>query len=332
MAQPTENIPMKDASLVDEFGICQSETPVVSICCITYNHEKFIRDALDGFLIQKTDFPIEIIVRDDASTDATATIVRQYQTKHPNLIRAIYHTQNQYALGKRAFPEVFAMARGKYIALCEGDDYWTDPLKLQKQVDFMESHPDCSICCHKLIERHENGLKADKIFPNIQGSQIFDKEYLYRNFFIRTCTVLFRNVDIEGLKLFQKGFQVGDSPLFHYYAQLGKIGFLDDCMAVYRFHDGGIWSGKPIIKIYLDSLSTRFLLRRKLHLVLSKGFNQRTLELLLNTIVLFKREGDVKKMYKYLLKSIPYYLVADKSQRKSMHKLIKHSFDRILNI
>lgn len=320
MAQPTENIPMKDASLVDEFGICQSETPVVSICCITHNHEKFIRDALDGFLIQKTDFPIEIIVRDDASTDATATIVRQYQTKHPDLIRAIYHTQNQYALGKRAFPEVFTMARGKYIALCEGDDYWTDPLKLQKQVDFMEAHRECSISCHKVVVRHDDSSTGDVIFPNITGNQVFSKEDLYKSRFIRTASTLFINSGISKLIEISDGIASGDAALFYYYAQLGKIGFIDDCMAVYRVHDGGVWSGKSEQDQMEGLVDTRVKLRSRFRIRHSREFDRETLKYILKLLNVFNTSNNTKEMKRYLLISIPFLFRANKAELKILSK------------
>ena len=124
--------------------------PLVSICCITYNHRDFIRDALDGFLSQRTDFPYEILINDDASTDGTADIIREYEQKYPEKIRALLQTENQYSKGitnpSGAFN--FPRVRGRYVAMCEGDDYWTDPEKLQKQVDYMEAHPDCSLCFH----------------------------------------------------------------------------------------------------------------------------------------------------------------------------------------
>jgi len=104
---------------------------IVSICCLTYNHEHFIADAIDGFLMQKTDFPIEILIHDDASTDKTAEIIRKYQTKNPGRIEAIFQTDNQFSQG-RGFAHFFSQAKGKYIAECEGDDYWTNRHKLQK--------------------------------------------------------------------------------------------------------------------------------------------------------------------------------------------------------
>jgi len=118
--------------------------PLVSICCITYNHENYIRDAIEGFLMQKTSFPIEIIIHDDASTDNTAQIIKEYEDKYPDLFCNIFQNENQWSKGGGSIYArfLYPQARGKYIALCEGDDYWTDPLKLQKKVDFMEVNPD----------------------------------------------------------------------------------------------------------------------------------------------------------------------------------------------
>ena len=119
-------------------------TPLmVTIRCITYNHESYIRQCLDGFLMQKTTFRFEAIVHDDASTDGTATIIREYADKYPNIIKPIFETENQYSKRDGSLRRILdAHTHGKYIAMCEGDDYWTDPYKLQKQVDFLESHPD----------------------------------------------------------------------------------------------------------------------------------------------------------------------------------------------
>lgn len=117
--------------------------PLVSVVCTAYNHQDYIRDTLDGFVMQQTTFPIEIIVHDDASTDDTAAIIRKYENRYPHLFRNIYQAENQYSKGVNIWRQLFAnYCRGKYIAICEGDDYWTDPMKLQKQVDFLEGHVD----------------------------------------------------------------------------------------------------------------------------------------------------------------------------------------------
>ena len=128
-----------------------SEIPLVSICCITYNHEPYIVQTLDGFLMQKTSLPFEILIHDDASTDRTADIIREYEKKFPNLIKPIYQKENQYSKGFTSVSETwnFPRAQGKYIALCEGDDYWIDENKLQMQVDFLENNPEYGMCYTK---------------------------------------------------------------------------------------------------------------------------------------------------------------------------------------
>ena len=119
----------------------------VSVMCLVYNHGKYLRDCLEGILMQRTDFAYEILLHDDASTDNSADILREYEAKYPNVVKPIYQTENQYSRSiPISFTYQYPRAQGKYIALCEGDDYWIDPYKLQKQVDYMESHPDCTFC------------------------------------------------------------------------------------------------------------------------------------------------------------------------------------------
>ena len=122
--------------------------PLVSICCITYNHAPYIKECIEGFLMQKTTFPIEILIHDDCSTDGTTEIIKDYEKQYPDLIFPLYEEENQYQKGKASEIDFYnyKRARGKYIAYCEGDDYWTDPLKLTKQVLFMEENPEIPCC------------------------------------------------------------------------------------------------------------------------------------------------------------------------------------------
>ena len=136
-------------------------TPLVTIRCITYNHEPYIRQCLEGFVMQKTNFLFEAIVHDDASTDGTAAIIREYAEKYPDIIKPIYETENQYSKRNGSLTRIMdAHMRGKYIAICEGDDYWIDPLKLQKQVDFMEGHPECGLCYTKMRNYYQKTRKV----------------------------------------------------------------------------------------------------------------------------------------------------------------------------
>lgn len=218
--------------------------PMVSICCITYNHEKFIREALEGFLMQKTDFPFEILVHDDASTDATPAILRQYEEKYPDLFRIVYQTENQYSKGHKPSAFLLPMARGKYIALCEGDDYWTDPLKLQKQVDFLESHPDHAGCFHKSLRLYQETGNIEVWNPRTQViKDSYSLEDLIPSNFFATASLMFLKKSILPLPEWFSETSVGDWPLVIYAVQHGNIGFINEVMSVYRIHGGGAWSG-----------------------------------------------------------------------------------------
>lgn len=217
---------------------------MVSIRCITYNHEPYIRQCLEGFVMQKTNFRFEAIVHDDASTDGTATIIREYAEKYPDIIKPIYETENQYSKHDGSLRRIMDEAcTGKYIALCEGDDYWTDPNKLQQQVDFMESHPDYSMCFHRAIEHWEDGFKEDSVFSEIEdreysGIEIFDK------WTIPTASVLFRQSVFQSQiykeALSNDKFIYGDTILFLSCYHCGRIKGLSEVMSVYRRHKGSM--------------------------------------------------------------------------------------------
>ena len=220
--------------------------PLVSIVCITYNHARFIRDALNGFIMQKTNFPFEILVHDDASTDGTADIIREYEAKYPDLFRCVYQTENQWGKKDACKDFLFPMVRGKYVALNEGDDYWTDENKLQKQVDFLETHPDFSVCFHPVTVHWDDNSKPDDIFPSAEVR--FDKtvlalDDLLKHNFIQTNTVMYRwRFHTDSFDLIPDGILPGDWYLHLLHAQVGKVGFLPDVMSVYRRNQGGIWT------------------------------------------------------------------------------------------
>ena len=180
------------------------ELPLVSICCITYNHAPFIKKCLEGFLMQETSFPVEILIHDDASVDGTDEIIKEYADKYPDLIFPLYETENQYSQGKHNEIDFYnyRRARGKYIAYCEGDDYWTDPLKLQKQVDFMESHPDYSVCFHrcKYYDEKNGTFQEDHCSSVLNGHQegieISLNDY-FNHWSTQPLTMVFRLADFS---------------------------------------------------------------------------------------------------------------------------------------
>lgn len=224
--------------------------PLLSICCVTYNHKKYIRQCLDSFLMQKTNFKFEIIIHDDASTDGTADIIKEYYEKYPDIIKPIFQTENQFSQGKSISKTfIYPRIKGKYVALCEGDDYWTDPYKLQKQVDFLEANPDYSICFHSVKVTHESASTKSYIYPQMKKSRKgFTFNTLLNWNFIQTNSVVYRwrfhNENFNDI--IPDGILPGDWYLHLCHAKIGKIGFLRDVMSVYRRHPEGIWSDSEI--------------------------------------------------------------------------------------
>lgn len=209
---------------------------LVSICCLTYNHEKYIRDALDGFLIQKTNFKYEVIIHDDASTDATPDIIREYAEKYPSIIKPILQKENQYSKGIRIVKTyIVPKVRGKYVAICEGDDYWCSSEKLQKQVDFLESHSQYSACVHNT--KCVNCLNGKiKLQSPLTDNKILGTEDVLRykwNVFHLSSVMYRRKYIVRPEAFYAKGF--GDYPLAIYLSMAGKIYYFKDVMSVYRY-------------------------------------------------------------------------------------------------
>ena len=221
----------------------------VSIICNTYNHEAYIRDALEGFLMQKTDFPFEILIHDDASTDHTADIIREYEEKYPELVKPIYETENQYSKHDGTINRLQnERAQGKYIASCEGDDYWTDPYKLQKQYDFMESHPDYSLCgCSTQYLNVLTGKVQDR------GTTAVDRDLTLADFLLPEngrpfpFVAFFMRAEVWKTRPLW-GFPVGDLPTSYYAAMNGKVRMLADNMCVYRWFSENSWT----VRMYGD--------------------------------------------------------------------------------
>ena len=171
--------------------------PLVAINCLVYNHEPYLRDCFEGFVMQQTNFPFVAIVHDDASTDNSAAIIREYEEKYPDIIKPIYETENQYSKRdgslERIMNEALEATTARYVAICEGDDYWTDPLKLQKQVDYMEANPDCTCYAHNSLmlntKTHEIGLFNDKLLCMHDYTL---EQFIMRNWFTPTQSLLYR--------------------------------------------------------------------------------------------------------------------------------------------
>lgn len=208
----------------------------VSVICLAYNQEGYIRDALEGFVSQKTNFKFEVLIHDDASTDATADIIREYEAKYPNLIRAVYQTENQFSQGI-AFCEkyLYPMMRGTYMAWCEGDDFWCDPYKLQKQYDYLESHPECNICVSRAVfADHDTGRCT--IRPKQAMSRMYTTEevIMLGGLFFATATFMMRRDIYEAMPECFDTKYFGDWQIVIYGSMGGGCYCLQDATAVYN--------------------------------------------------------------------------------------------------
>jgi glycosyltransferase involved in cell wall biosynthesis len=231
--------------------------PLVSVYMITYNHEKFIAQALDGILMQEVDFPYEIVIGEDKSTDRTRAVVCEYQRRHPDKIRLHLSRENLFRQ-KLAGLGPLAACRGKYIAMCEGDDYWTDPQKLQKQVAVLEAEPEVSFCFHDVLVVQDGGGGQYPFYTDLPQrtgqhprppGRIELKDILPKNF-IATGSVMARQSSMLPLPSWIAELPAGDWGLFIHLLHSGCGVYLDQIMGVYRLHPGSMWSSRDPLDIH----------------------------------------------------------------------------------
>ncbi len=220
--------------------------PLVSIQTLVYNHEPFLRECLEGIVTQQTDFPFEAIVHDDASTDKSAAIIREYAEKYPHIIKPIYQKENQYSKKnggiRRAIAAVIS-PHSLYRAYCEGDDFWTSPHKLQKQIDFMRVHPEYSMCFHNATVKYGVEETDEQTFSNIENRD-YSGEEIFDRWIVPTASVLIRH-DVLKTQLYKDAvqcphFAYGDILVFLTAASCGRVRGMSDSMSVYRRHTQGM--------------------------------------------------------------------------------------------
>ena len=220
-------------------------TAMVSIICNSYNHEKYISIALESFLMQRTTFEFEILVHDDASTDMTQEIITYFADLYPNIVKPILQKENKMSQGIDIdFTYQIPRAKGKYITLCEGDDYWTDMNKLQKQFEFMEDHPEVSLCVHADKNVNESGKKIIRTREMGKDQYLTNEDIIDLEGAIATNSYFMRARYLESNKVPQWYFDspVGDYPLLLYFSQKGKVYFMNDIMSAYRIASKGSWT------------------------------------------------------------------------------------------
>ncbi len=267
--------------------------PSVSIICLTYNQEKYVRECFEGFVMQQTSFPFEVLVYDDASTDNTPSIIHEYTNKYPNIFHPTLYKENNFSkgLGYVGLYTGIKDAQGKYVAYCEGDDYWTDPLKLQKQVDFLEAHPSYEVCAHETLVRNENYPRTDGLLFSQMNKNLFvsttKKHYTFEdsltgNIF-HISSLMYRNFSLV-LPSWIASISACDMILFMLLAQKGDMFVMPNAMSVYRGHEGSVTSSNSdylsSVKFYELSIKVlelmnehwKFVYQRKIYPLISRYY------------------------------------------------------------
>lgn len=229
-----------------------SSRPLVSVCIATYNHERFLAQALDSVLMQQGDFTLEILLGEDGSSDNTPAIVRDYAARHPATIRAFFHDPadklfiNGRQTGRKNFLNNLQQARGDFVALLDGDDYWLDPHKLQKQLAILQANPQLVACCHAAIHVDDDNVVQDGYMGHHDvrgGTRDFSLRDVLRKNPVPTLSVLFRNPRLAQYPALFLQTDMADWPLHMLNALRGDIRYVDEKMAAYRLHGGGVWAG-----------------------------------------------------------------------------------------
>lgn len=320
-----------------------SNNPLITVFCITYNHVKYIRVCLDGFVMQKTNFRFVAIIHDDASTDGTASIIREYAEKYPDIIQPIYETENQYSKQdgsiKRIMLEAINATGCKYVALCEGDDYWIDPYKLQKQVDFLENHPDYVLCCHGYqILNTADGTIEDKLVST-QNEIVFNNGDNMRHWYTKTMTLLVRSEAFNIMPDYTQ-FKCWRDDHFVYYALKQSKGcYLPFVGGVYRRHAGGVFGSLSYLAQEITNLCvySELVLKNADDTILIEFHNEKISDLqkeLINTI----RCNGLSANVNQAIRSLDRLLIKEKKYRvfirwqTQLHKtLIKTIIAKLLH-
>ena len=305
--------------------------PLVSINCITFNHEKYIKEALDSFLMQKTNFEYEILIHDDASTDNTADIIRKYEKKYPDIIKPIYQQENQYSKnGNISKNFQYPRAKGNYIAICEGDDYWTDPNKLQKQVDFLESNPDYGFVHCNFDKLYNKTGRIRKSANKINTKKFATQDQIFigillNTYSIGTLTVMARkDLLIESFDSIDLSTHLmGDLPTWLEISQKTKFHYIQDSVGVYRKVSGSASNTESTYHQFIDSglrirleFAKRYSVSNRIVEILEKSYYK-------NLFVLAFRSKD---------KSLSEKCINEMREKKysinSFFKLIHYSIDK----
>ena len=276
----------------------------VSILMITYNHERYISQALNSILMQKVDFDYEIVIGEDCSKDSTRNIILRYRDMYPDKIRLLDSDKNIGMLGN--YVRTFQACRGAYIAVLDGDDFWTSPDKLRKQVEYLDAHPECTMCFHPVSGFHEENGETVLMAPHYRKEEYELGDLLAMNFILNS-SVMYRNGILVEFPSWWFSVEMTDWTTHILHAQHGGVGFIDENMGVYRIHSNGVWSTQNAveriqgnIKVYdLINKHLNYIHDKKLRMFMSNGYFELSL--------LFYDSGNLKMARDFVIKCFTTY-------------------------
>ena len=303
-----------------------SMQPTVIVWCLTYNQKDFIRDALDGFVMQQTSFPFEVVVHDDASTDGTTNIVKEYAERYPEIIKPMVEKENQWQKG--GLKHIISIMneqhrRGKYIAFCEGDDYWTDPNKLQRQVDFLESNLDYSMCFHSAKKKYETDVHAWIDCENIQDKD-YDATDIFINWTVPTASVLCRKeaMDFYANLMHPELIQNYDIFIILSCAMVGKLRGMHEQMSVYRIQGKGLtYNKEALVRCTMNNPGHFITLKENFPIVDAKPVDDTISKVFFERALI---QGSFIDMIKDMCKSFYY------NNKRFANMLIKYYFRKVI--
>jgi glycosyltransferase involved in cell wall biosynthesis len=295
----------------------------VSVLMITYNHEKFIEQAIESVLMQETNFDYELVIGEDCSTDHTREIVIDYQKRFPEKIRLLLPEAN---IGMHEnFARTYKACKGLYIALLEGDDYWTSPYKLQKQADFLDAHAECSMCFHPVIWFYQEDPSIDSRLPANNSiwpskyKKISTAEDLLENMYIQTGSVMLRSGPLMNYPVWLYEFGGADWALFILQAQHGKIGCLDEVMSAYRKHSSGVSYAFEEEKNYTEVIRWYDCINSHLKFKYNKTIKPIIADYCFKLAVIYDQKGNTKLARNWISRSIIAQL--EGKQKPNFHSL-----------
>lgn len=292
----------------------------VNVLMVTYNHEKFIAQAIESALMQKTNFEYEIVIGEDRSTDRTRDIVVDFQRRFPDKIRLILHEKN--VGGRKNFERTLAACRGEYVALLEGDDFWVSAEKLQKQVDFLDEHPEYSLCSHPVNVFYEGeGPERNYIWPQRHRESSTVKD-LIEDLYFHTCSVMIRSAHLPVYPPWMSSLKMGDYPLFILTAERGPIAQIKDVMGSYRLHIGGIWSCSDDMTRYEENIKMYHCINKHFRFKYARIIRPVLADLYFKAAVVHDQAGRLDRARSFIAKNIKIQLLNQRMPSLNQFKML----------